>query len=100
MLNLLNNSKFLAGVAILMSNIGGRYLNLDLTKNGMNLLNAGLRIDPLDPDKWAKSVIGNDEDLPLLRQKYENVLITVVTTLEFIKSCGVILSDSRRFILS
>ena len=32
LLNLLNNSKFLAGVAILMSNIGGRYLNLDLTK--------------------------------------------------------------------
>ena len=32
LLNLLNNSKFLVGVAILMSNIGGRYLNLDLTK--------------------------------------------------------------------
>ena len=31
-INLLNNSKFLAGIAILLTNIGGRYLNLDLTK--------------------------------------------------------------------
>ena len=45
--------------------------NLDLTKNGMNLLNAGLRIDPLDPDKWAKSVIGNDEETDKFAKRVE-----------------------------
>lgn len=31
-INILNNSKFLAGVAILLTNIGGRYLSLELSK--------------------------------------------------------------------
>ena len=30
-INILNNSKFLAGVAILLTNIGGRYLIQDLS---------------------------------------------------------------------
>ena len=37
----------------------------------MNLLNAGLRIDPLDPDKWAKSVIGNDEETDEFAKRVE-----------------------------
>ena len=31
-INILNNSKCLAGLAILLTNIGGRYLNLELSK--------------------------------------------------------------------
>jgi hypothetical protein len=38
LLNLLNNSKFLVGVAILMSNVGGRYMSLDLTKKEEKIL--------------------------------------------------------------
>lgn len=32
LINILNNSKFLVGIAILFTNIGGRYLNLELSK--------------------------------------------------------------------
>jgi len=45
--------------------------NIDLTKNGMDLLNAGLRIDPLDPDKWAKEVLGNDDETEQFKKRVE-----------------------------
>ena len=45
--------------------------NVDLTKNGMDLLNAGLRIDPLDPDKWAKEVLGNDDETEQFKKRVE-----------------------------
>ena len=35
--------------------------NVDLTHNGMDLLHAGLNIDPLDPDKWAKDVLADEK---------------------------------------
>ena len=35
--------------------------NVDLTHNGMDLLHAGLNIDPLDPDKWAKDVLADNK---------------------------------------
>ena len=45
--------------------------NIDLTENGMDLLNAGLRIDPLDPDKWAKEVLGNDDETEQFKKRVE-----------------------------
>ena len=45
--------------------------NIDLIKNGMDLLNAGLRIDPLDPDKWAKEVLGNDDETEQFKKRVE-----------------------------
>ena len=39
--------------------------NIDLIENGMDLLNAGLNVDPLDPDKWAEDVLGNEEETPV-----------------------------------
>jgi len=45
--------------------------NVDLTENGMDLLNAGLRIDPLDPDKWAKEVLGNDDETEQFKKRVE-----------------------------
>jgi len=45
--------------------------NIDLTRNGMDLLNAGLRIDPLDPDKWAKEVLGNDYETEQFKKRVE-----------------------------
>jgi len=45
--------------------------NIDLTRNGMDLLNAGLRIDPLDPDKWAKEVLGNDDETEQFKKRVE-----------------------------
>ena len=47
--------------------------NIDLTKNGMDLLNAGLRIDPLDPDKWAKEVLGNDDETEQFKKRVETL---------------------------
>tara|TARA_B100000427_G_scaffold143745_1_gene119701 strand:+ start:31157 stop:32143 length:987 start_codon:yes stop_codon:yes gene_type:complete len=49
----------------------GQLKNIDLTKNGMDLLNAGLRIDPLDPDKWAKEVLGNNEETQKFKKRVE-----------------------------
>jgi len=45
--------------------------NIDLAKNGMDLLNAGLRIDPLDPDKWAKEILGNDDETEQFKKRVE-----------------------------
>ena len=45
--------------------------NIDLAKNGIDLLNAGLRIDPLDPDKWAKEVLGNNEETQKFKKRVE-----------------------------
>ena len=45
--------------------------NIDLTKNGIDLLNAGLRIDPLDPDKWAKEVLGNNKETQKFKKRVE-----------------------------
>ena len=45
--------------------------NIDLTENGIDLLNAGLRIDPLDPDKWAKEVLGNNEETQKFKKRVE-----------------------------
>jgi len=45
--------------------------NIDLTKNGMDLLNAGLKIDPLDPDKWAKNVLGNEDETLKFKKRME-----------------------------
>ena len=47
--------------------------NIDLTKNGMDLLNAGLNIDPLDPDEWAKEVLGNDEETQKFKNRVEKL---------------------------
>ena len=33
--------------------------------------NAGLRIDPLDPDKWAKEVLGNNEETQKFKKRVE-----------------------------
>ena len=43
--------------------------NIDLTKNGMDLLNAGLNVDPLDPDEWAKEVLGNEEEKKKIKKR-------------------------------
>ena len=47
--------------------------DIDLIKNGMDLLNAGLKVDPLDPDKWAKEVIGNDEETQKFKNRVEKL---------------------------
>ena len=47
--------------------------NIDLTKNGMDLLNAGLNIDPLDPNKWAENVLGNDEETQKFKNRVEKL---------------------------
>ena len=47
--------------------------NIDLTKNGMDLLNAGLNVDPLDPDEWAKEVLGNDEETQKFKNRVEKL---------------------------
>ena len=47
--------------------------NIDLTKNGMDLLNAGLKIDPLDPNKWAENVLGNDEETQKFKNRVEKL---------------------------
>ena len=47
--------------------------NIDLIENGMDLLNAGLNVDPLDPDKWAEDVLGNEEET----QKFKNRVETL-----------------------
>jgi len=47
--------------------------DINLIKNGMDLLNAGLKVDPLDPDKWAKEVIGNDEETQKFKNRVEKL---------------------------
>ena len=47
--------------------------DIDLTPNGMNLLHAGLNIDPLDPDKWAGNVLGNEEEIINFKQRVETL---------------------------
>ena len=47
--------------------------NIDLTKNGMDLLNAGLNSDPLDPNKWAENVLGNDEETQKFKNRVEKL---------------------------
>ena len=47
--------------------------NIDLIKNGMDLLNAGLSVDPLDPDKWAKDVLGNEEETQKFKKRVETL---------------------------
>ncbi len=47
--------------------------NIDLTHNGMDLLNAGLNIDPLDPDKWAKDVLGNKDKIEIFTKRVESL---------------------------
>jgi tetratricopeptide (TPR) repeat protein len=47
--------------------------DVDLTLNGMDLLHAGLNIDPLDPDKWAGNVLGNEEGIINFKQRVETL---------------------------
>ncbi len=47
--------------------------NIDLTHNGMSLLHAGLKIDPLDPDKWAKDVLGNEKEIENFIKRVETL---------------------------
>ena len=47
--------------------------DINLIKNGMDLLNAGLKVDPLDPDKWAKEVVGNDEETQKFKNRVEKL---------------------------
>ena len=47
--------------------------DINLIKNGMDLLNAGLKVDPLDPDKWAKEVIGKDEETQKFKNRVEKL---------------------------
>ena len=47
--------------------------NIDLVGNGMDLLNAGLNVDPLDPDKWAKDVLGNEEETQKFKKRVETL---------------------------
>jgi|TARA_B110000438_G_scaffold26237_2_gene24881 tetratricopeptide (TPR) repeat protein len=47
--------------------------NVDLTSNGMDLLHAGLEIDPLDPDKWAKNVLGIDNQIENFKHRVETL---------------------------
>lgn len=47
--------------------------DINLIRNGMDLLNAGLKVDPLDPDKWAKEVIGNDEETQKFKNRVEKL---------------------------
>ena len=47
--------------------------NIDLIENGMDLLNAGLSVDPLDPDKWAKDVLGNEEETQKFKKRVETL---------------------------
>ena len=47
--------------------------DIDLIKNGMVLLNAGLKVDPLDPDKWAREGIGNDEETQKFKNRVEKL---------------------------
>ena len=47
--------------------------NIDLIENGMDLLNAGLNVDPLDPDKWAEDVLGNEEETQKFKKRVETL---------------------------
>ena len=47
--------------------------NIDLTHNGMDLLSAGLNVDPLDPDKWAKDVLDNKEKIKIFSERVESL---------------------------
>ena len=47
--------------------------NIDLIKNGMDLLNAGLNVDPLDPDRWAEDVLGNEEETQKFKKRVETL---------------------------
>jgi len=47
--------------------------NVDLTHNGMELLHAGLTVDPLDPDKWAKEVLVSEEEVQRFSKRVESL---------------------------
>ena len=47
--------------------------NIHLTPNGMNLLHAGLSVDPLDPDKWAENILDNEDEITKFKHRVETL---------------------------